>query len=318
MSEVVVTTEQMTEKRAVIVSGKNENIMTWTGLDKVVNVASSPMDTFDFPVARTSFKSYGGPSLVMFPTGDVGYLFWTDLTKVEDGYQIYCAEVQKNADGKLVVSASSHEVTSAISLDGIIAAMLTTQNGQLVINLAWQNPRKYLCLTQIQPWKTVQTGWSEMQLDQKVHTGPAMGTIGGRPIMAYFDDNKHLNVVLAMKNTINFDVHNRLIFKTVSSNYAPAIVAQSIGIGYVFWVDSDAKLAFNQIGVNARGAIVLNTQTEGSGTIKDSTAIAAPSVRMVNREQDDRHSTLLQVVWPQSGQKYIKVAEFEPHFTALS
>lgn len=255
----------------------------------------------------------------MFPTGDSGYLFWTGLTKVEDGHQVFYADVQKGADGKFVVSASSHEVKSAISLDGIIAATLTTQNGQLVINLAWRNPRKYLCLTQIQPWKKVMPSWSQIQLDQKANTGPALATIGGRPIMVYFDDNKHLNIVLAPKNTINFDLRNKVIFKDISSNYAPAIVIQSVGIGYVFWVGaSDSKLNYHQIGMNARGEVVMNTQVEGSGVIKDAIAVAAPSARMVNRQTDGQSAALLQVVWAQSGSGYIKLAEFEPHYTALT
>lgn len=319
MAEKIYETKQMTGNRAVIVYGQNENIMTWTGLDSVVNVSSSPMDTFNFPSVKTQFKTLSGPSLVMFPSGGGGYLIWTAQSKVDGGYQIYCAEVQRGADGKLVVSTTSQEVISAVSLDGIIAAMLGTQNGQLVINLAWRDPREHLCLTQFQPWKKIQTGWMQIQLDQKASSGPAMTTINGRPIMTYFDENKHLNILLAPRNTINFDTHNRLIFKEISSKFAPAMVIQSAGIGYVFWVDgSDSKLAYNQIGMNSRGSVVLNTQVEGSGKIKDAVCIAAPSARMVSREQDDRHVTLLQVVWPQSSKGDIKVAEFEPHYTALT
>lgn len=319
MSEDVFTTSQMTACTPFIVSGGDENIMVWNGLDNAVNISTSPLGTFDFPSSKTAFKSYGGPSLVMFPSGDKGYLFWTGQTKVEDGYQLYYAEVLKDSEGTLSVSPTSHEVTPVICLDKAVAVMLTTQNGQLVINIAWQNTHKYLCLTQIQPWKKIQTGWSEIQLDQKTHTGPTMVTINGRPAMAYFDDNKHLNIVLAPRNTLNFDIHNRLIFKGISSNYAPAMVVQSVGIGYVFWIDvSNSKLSYNQIGMNARGSIALNTQPEGSGTIKDATSTTAPSARMVNREQDGQHATLLQVVWSQSGKNYIKIAEFEPHHTALS
>lgn len=319
MPQEIITTTEMTEKRPSIVFGRDQNILVWTGMDYVINISSSPMDTFNFKSSPTKFKTYKDPTLVMFPTGDSGYLFWTGTTKTDDGYQILYAEVKRDANGKLVLDDRSTELTSAISLDGIIAATLTTQNGQLVINLAWRNQHKHVCLTQIQPWKKVMPSWSQTQLDQKANTGPALATIGGRPIMVYFDDNKHLNIVLAPKNTINFDLHNKVIFKDISSNFAPAVVIQSIGIGYVFWVGaSDAKLNYHQIGMDARGEVVMNTQVEGSGVIKDAIAVAAPSARMVARQTDGQHAALLQVVWAQSGSRYIKIAEFEPHYTALT
>lgn len=303
----------------MIVFNENSNILVWSDINKFINISSSPDGHYNFDSAPTKHRTSKSPFIVVMGNGDGGYLFWSSLDQVDGGYQILYAEVRKNSLGKLEVSDVSHKVALAFSYDGIIAAMLTTQNGQLVINLGWKDPKKHLCLTQIQPWKTLQSASSDFRLDEKVNAGPSMISMGGRPIMAYFDENKHLNIVLAQKNTIQFDFKNKVVFKEISSSYAPYIVSQSVGVGYVFWRNaSDGSLSYHQIGMSASGRVVMNTQAEGSGVIKGAFPDSAPFARMAFRQMGDQNVAVLQVVWPQTNSNLINIAEIEPHFTALT
>lgn len=319
MSQDIYITDQRTNKRAMIVYGKNENILVWSDVNKYVNLSTSPGMTYNFDSAPTKYQTAKSPFLVMMGDDKSGYLFWSSLEQIDSGYQILYAEVKRNTFGKLEVSGVSRKVTVAFSDDGIIAAMLATQNGQLVINLGWKDPKKHLCLTQIQPWKTLQSGSFDVRLDEKVNAGPSMIAMGGRPTMAYFDENKHLNIVMAQKNTINFDFKNKVVFKEISSTYAPYIVSQSDGVGYVFWrSSSDGSLSYHQIGMSASGRVVMNAQAGGSGVVKGAFPNSAPFARMASRQTDDRQVAVLQAVWPQTDKSLISIAEFEPHYAALT
>jgi hypothetical protein len=132
------TGQQSTGTPTVLTVGTVNNFMVWAGLGpntNWINFATAPTGSYVFP--QGPYKSYSsnfGPAFVLLANGTQGYVIWTDMTTS----QIMFAMASSGTDGTWSLASTSTTITGSKANGGPTAA-LGLQNGQLVVNIIWQD-----------------------------------------------------------------------------------------------------------------------------------------------------------------------------------
>ncbi len=194
------------------------------------------------------------------------------------------------------------------------------QNGQLVVNIIWQDSGLgSMALSQFEVFGT-QATIPFTALGQSCVDAPALMTVGSNSYLAYFDTSNHFNLAVDPKGGVNFDFTNHFTSTTVTSTYAPALVSL-VGrtLGYVFWSNSTG-VNYAQIGLSATTGIQFNTTAGCSGTIAGSSPTAGPSAQLVQTEVSGVLTSQFLVAWPDNAgtiSKTVYTTTVAPDYTPI-
>lgn len=290
------TTQQSTGTPTVLTGGDVTNFMVWTGFGagtNWINFATVASGSYVFPQGpNKSFSSNFGPAFVPLVDGSGGYVVWTDAATS----QIMFASVT-NTDGTWSLASTSTTITGSKASGGPTAS-LGMQNGQLVVNIIWQDSGKgSMALSQVEVFNA-QGAVEIVALGQSCVDAPSLTTVGSNSYLAYFDTSNHFNLAIDQKGGVNFDFTNRFTSTTTESTYAPALVSLVGGtLGYVFWSNS-AGVNYAQIGLSATTGIQFNSTSGCSGVIASTTPTAGPDAQLVTTEVDSTVTSQFLVAWP--------------------
>jgi hypothetical protein len=274
------TGQQSTGTPTVLTAGTVNNFMVWTGIGSTtnyVNFATAATGGYVFP--QGPYKSYTskfGPAFVPLANGTEAYVIWTDATTS----QITFAIASSATDGTWSLAGTSTTITGS-KANGGPTASLGMQNGQLVVNIIWQdNALGSMALSQVEVFGT-QESISVSALGQSCVDAPALRTVGSNGYLAYFDTSNHFNLAIDPKGGVDFNFTDRFTSTTTTSTYAPAMVSLVGGsLGYVFWSNSTG-VNYAQIGLSATAGIKFNATAGCSGTIAGSSPTAGPSAQLI-------------------------------------
>jgi hypothetical protein len=192
------TGQQSTGAPTVLTAGSVINFMVWTGLGpntNWINFSTAPTGSYVFP--QGPYKSYSsnfGPAFVPMSNGTQGYVIWADMTTS----QIMFAVASSNDAGVWSLASTSMTITGSKAAGGPAAA-LGMQNGQLVINIIWQDSGLgSMALSQFEVFGT-QASIPFTALGQSCVDAPALMTIGSNSYLAYFDTSNHLNLAVDLE-----------------------------------------------------------------------------------------------------------------------
>jgi hypothetical protein len=291
------TGQQSTGAPTVLTAGSVINFMVWTGLGpntNWINFSTAPTGSYVFP--QGPYKSYSsnfGPAFVPMSNGTQGYVIWADMTTS----QIMFAVASSNDAGVWSLASTSMTITGSKAAGGPAAA-LGMQNGQLVINIIWQDSGLgSMALSQFEVFGT-QASIPFTALGQSCVDAPALMTIGSNSYLAYFDTSNHLNLAVDLEGGVNFNFTNRFTSTTTQSTFAPALVSLSgVTLGYLFWSNSTG-VNYAQIGLSPTTGIQFNTTAGCSGTIAGSSPTAGPSAQLVQTDVSGVLTSEFLVAWP--------------------
>jgi hypothetical protein len=230
---------------------------------------------------------------VPLSNGTEGYVIWTDAATS----QIMFAIASSNSEGAWSLASTSTTITGSKAAGGPTAA-LGMQNGQLVVNIIWQDSALgSMALSQVEVFGT-QEAITIAALGKSCVDAPALMTAGSNSYLAYFDANNHFNLAYSLKGGVNFDFANQFTSTTTVSTYAPALVSlDGSTLGYVFWSNSTG-VNYAQIGLSPTTGIQFNTTVGCSGTIAGSSPTAGPFAQLVQTEIDGVMTSQFLVAWP--------------------
>jgi hypothetical protein len=290
------TGQQSTGTPTVLTAGTVNNFMVWTGIGSTtnyVNFATAATGSYVFP--QGPYKSYTskfGPAFVPLANGTEAYVIWTDATTS----QITFAIASSATDGTWSLAGTSTTITGS-KANGGPTASLGMQNGQLVVNIIWQDSALgSMALSQVEVFGT-QESISVTALGQSCVDAPALRTVGSNSYLAYFDTSNHFNLAIDPKGGVDFNFTDRFT-STTTSTYAPAMVSLVGGsLGYVFWSNSTG-VNYAQIGLSATTGIKFNATAGCSGTIAGSSPTAGPSAQLVQVEESGVRMSQFLIAWP--------------------
>jgi hypothetical protein len=289
------TTQQSTGTPTVLTGGDITNFMVWTGYGagtNWINFATVASGGYVFPQGpNKSFSSNFGPAFVPLVDGTGGYVIWTDAATS----QIMFASVT-NTDGAWSLASTSTTITGSKAAGGPTAS-LGMQNGQLVVNIIWQDSGKgSMALSQVEVFNA-QGAVEIVALGQSCVDAPALTMVGSNSYLAYFDTSNHFNLAIDQNGGVNFDFTNRFTSTTTQSTFAPALVSFASALGYVFWSNSTG-VNYAQIGLSATAGIKFNATAGCSGTIAGSSPTAGPSAQLVQVEESGVRMSQFLIAWP--------------------
>jgi hypothetical protein len=313
------TGQQSTGTPTVLTAGTVNNFMVWTGLGpntNWINFATAPTGSYVFP--QGPYKNYSsnfGPTFVPLSNGTEGYVIWADRTTS----QIMFAIASSGTDGTWSL-ASTFTVITGSKANGGPTAALGVQNGQLVVNVIWQDSGLgSMALSQVEVFGT-QESIPFTALGQSCVDAPALMTVGSNSYLAYFDTSNHFNLAVDQKGGVDFDFTNRFTSTTTLSTYAPAMVSLVGGtLGYLFWSNSTG-VNYAQIGLSATTGIQFNTTAGCSGTIAGSSPTAGPSAQLVQTEVSGVLTSQFLVAWPDTAgtiSKTVYTTTVAPDYTPI-
>jgi hypothetical protein len=312
------TTQQSTGTPTVLTVGTDNNFMVWTGFGSGtnwINFATAATGSYVFPTGpNKSYSSNFGPAFVLMSSGTEGYVIWTDAATS----QIMFATAS-STDGTWSFAGTSTTITGSKASGGPTAS-LGMQNGQLVINIIWQDSGKgSMALSQVEVFNA-QGAIEIVALGQSCVDAPSLTTVGSNSYLAYFDTSNHFNLAIDQKGGVNFDFTNRFTSTTTESTYAPALVSLVNGaLGYVFWSNS-AGVNYAQIGLSATTGIQFNTTAGCSGVIAGTTPTAGPYAQLVRTEVDGVLTSQFVVSWPDnagSPAKTVYTTTLAPNYSPI-
>jgi hypothetical protein len=280
----------------VLTAGTMNNFMVWTGAGTTtnwINFATASSGSYTFPQGpNTSYSSKFGPAFVLLPSATEGYVIWTDSTSS----QIMFA-VASNSDGVWSLGSTSTTITGSNALAGPTAA-LGMQNGQVVINIIWQDSGLgSMALSQVEVFGT-QSSFPFAALGQSCIDAPKLLTIGRNSYLAYFDSSNHFNLAVDQEGGMNFNFTSRFTSTTTQSTFAPAVVSiAGATLGYVFWSTSTG-VNYAQIGLSPTTGIQFNSTAGCSGTITGSNPAAGPFAQLVSTVESGVTMAQILVAWP--------------------
>jgi hypothetical protein len=313
------TGQQSTGTPTVLTAGTVNNFMVWAGLGpntNWINFATAATGSYVFP--QGPYKSYSsnyGPAFVPMADGTQGYVIWADMTTS----QIMFAVASSNASGVWSLASTATTITGSKAGGGPTAA-LGIQNGQLVINIIWQDSGLgSMALSQFDIFNP-QATIPFTALGQSCVDAPALMTVGNDSYLAYFDTSNHFNLAVDPKGGVNFNFTGRFTSTTVTSSYAPALVSLVGGtLGYVFWSNSSG-VNYAQIGLAATTGVQFNTTAGCSGIIAGTNPTAGPSAQLVQTEVSGVLTSQFVVAWPDTAgtiSKTVYTTTVAPNYTPI-
>src|SRR4051812_37555187 len=270
--------------------------MVWTGIgsnSNWINFATAATGSYVFPQGPCkSYSSNFGPVFVPMSNGTEGYVIWTDAATS----QIMFA-VASSTNGTWSLSTTSTTITGTKAAGGPTAS-LGMQNGQLVINIIWQDSALgSMALSQFDVFGT-QASIPVTALDQSCVDAPELVVVGSNSYLAYFDTSNHFNLAVDQEGGVNFNFTNRFTSTTTQSTFSPALVSLSgVTLGYLFWCNSTG-VNYAQIGLSPTTGIQFNTAAGCSGTIAGSSPTAGPSAQLVQTDVSGVLTSEFLVAWP--------------------
>jgi hypothetical protein len=271
------TNQQSTGSPVIRSQGADGNFMAWTGLSPgYPNISTAPAGTYVFPQGpNKTLNSAYGPAFVVLPSGNQAYYIWADSSTKA----IKFSQITRNADGSWSWGTPVNVPGSQAA--GAPTAMLDTQNGQLCVNVIWQDSGKNsMVLLQIYPFLT-QTSYPFAALGKVCVDAPTLAKVGQVTYLAYFDTNKNFNLAAAVGGALNFNFAGQFTSTTVNSSYQPAVVSISSGLGYLLWTSSTKTLNYAQLGFSALRVAQFNPTAGCSGVIAGATPAAGPTAQLV-------------------------------------
>ena len=186
------TNQESTGAATLLSAAGLNNFLVWTGTSpntNWINFATAPVGTYTFPEApNKSYSSSHGPAFVLLPTNSQGYVFWTDSATS----QIMFAQASGTADGVWSLASTATTITGSKASGGPAAA-LGMQNGQVVINIIWQDSGLgSMALSQFNVFGT-QTEYPFTSLGQSCVDAPALQVVGNMTFLAWFDTSNNCN-----------------------------------------------------------------------------------------------------------------------------
>ena len=205
-----------------------------------------------------------------------------------------------STDGTWSFASTSTTITGSKAAGGPTAS-LGMQNGQLVVNIIWQDSGLgSMALSQVEVFNA-QGAIPVMALGQSCVDAPALTTVGSNSYLAYFDTSNHFNLAIDQKGGVNFDFTNRFTSTTTESTYAPALVSLVGGtLGYVFWSNS-AGVNYAQIGLSATTGIQFNATSGLQRRDREHHPDRRPLRAVGQTDVDGIVTSQFLVAWPDNG-----------------
>jgi len=254
--------------------------MVWTGTgtnSNWINFATAASGSYVFPQGpNTSYSSNFGPTFVLLPNATQGYVIWTDSASSQIMFV-----VASNTDGVWSLASTSTTITGSKALAGPTAA-LGMQNGQVVINIIWQDTGLgSMALSQVEIFGT-QSSIPIVALGQSCIDAPELITVGSNSYLAYFDSSNHFNLAVDEQGGVKFNFTSRFTSTTTQSTFAPDVVPiAGATLGYVFW-STPTGVNYAQIGLSPTTGIQFNPTAGCSGVITGSNPSAGPFAQLVS------------------------------------
>jgi hypothetical protein len=313
------TGQQSTGTPTVLTTGTVNNFMVWTGMGSGtnwINFATAATGSYVFPQGPCkSYSSNFGPAFVPMANGTEGYVIWADASTS----QIMFAVASCTTDGAWSLSTTATTITGSKAAGGPTAS-LGMQNGQLVINIIWQDSSlNSMALSQYQVFGS-QASIPVTALGQSCVDAPELVMIGSNSYLAYFDTSNHFNLAVDQEGGVNFNFTNRFTSMTTQSTFAPALVSLSgVTLGYLFWSNSTG-VNYAQIGLSPTTGIQFNTTAGCSGTIAGTSPTAGPYAQLVQTEAEGALTNQFLVAWPDAAgtiSKTVYTTTLAPNYAPL-
>jgi hypothetical protein len=296
------TGQQSTGAATVLTVNSVNNFMVWTGLGpntNWINFATASSGSYSFP--QGPYKSYSskfGPAFALLPNATQGYVIWADMASS----QIMFATASSD-NGVWSLASTFTTITGSKAAGGPTAA-LGMQNGQLVLNIIWQDSgQSSMVLSQVEVFGS-QSSIPFVALGQSCVDAPEMITVGSNSYLAYFDSSNHFNLAVDQAGGANFNFEARFTSTTAQSSFAPALTPLvSSTLGYLFW-STTTGVNYAQIGLSATTGIQFNPTAGCTGTIAGSSPTAGPSAQLISTVQDGVTMAEFLVGWPDSNGAY--------------
>ena len=314
-STTTVTTSQQAIGRVTIVPFPGYDMMVWNGPDAahtlylgqrpqgstVFSRNATVISGFSSTQSGSSASRYqngliNGPSFVMAPDLSQGYVVCVNQSGTVIALPAKMEAVQGDADFWGLVDG--WRTVTGSKAAGAPAAAMALQNGQLVLNIVWQDAGAGgMVLAQMEVGNAQET-LSFKPLGGHACIGqPSLVMSGGISFLAWTGTDNAFNLAIDPAGGVDFQFDGHYIDSGRGSMYGPCLVPMGGNQLYVLWA-SQGGIQYAQLAENQFGDWGFNPAPGCAGTVSGSSiALGGPYGVRYDRIGDDGTPTLA-VVWP--------------------
>lgn len=318
MSQIVnQTTGQSATGRVFVKAFADYLMMAWCGPDDSlsINIGQCASGQTDFAVTQLAGLSgysssaasedsalaeealMNGPVLAIGPNQSMGYLVYVNAAAQIVTVRLTLAPTTDNPYNWTMMGKPVTVSESAAA--GAPAAALGIQNGQLVLNILWQDSNAAsMVLCQMQVGNESSTV-NFQALGVSCIGAPWLTGSGAASFLAWTGLDKQVNLAIDPVGGVTFAFGQAITLPSIMAIAGPAYVPLNQTQGYVVWLaeGGDGEVSYAQIGRAPLGGWVVNGVAGCSGTTDGILAAAAPPFARYLPIAGDETPALL-FVWP--------------------